>query len=154
MQLLNGLAAGAAVYPPALVRAVLQGIKDQMLQDGHLSSVETYTAGPVAEEPVLTEEYEEEFFDSVNGGYLDAVKVRAARQEEIDWVKSSDLYDVVPRSEATEKPIDLRWVDTDKGDTYRSRLVLRDIKARKRGQNKVLRGTTFTQLRKHAMHIT
>ena len=106
-----------------------------------MSSIDAYTAGPVAEEPVLTEEFLEEFWDSVNGGYLDSRRVWAARSEEIAWVESSDLFDVFPRSGVTSKPIPLKWIDTNKGDdanpNYRSRLVLRDIKARKRPEQRM-----------------
>ena len=66
---------------------------------------------------------------------MDPKMVKAARAEEIKWVESADLFDPVPRSEATPKPITLKWVDTNKGDDVnpmcRSRLVLRDIKARR-----------------------
>ena len=66
--------------------------------------------------------------------YLDPVKVRAARIEELEWVESADLFDLVRRSTAISTPIALKWVETNKGDhikvKYRSRLVLRDTKAR------------------------
>ena len=68
IHLTNGLAGAAATYPPALVGPVLQGLKEQMQADGHLSSVEAYTAGPVAEEVLISKELEEEFWDTVNGG--------------------------------------------------------------------------------------
>ena len=122
----------AAKYPPSLVKAILLGIKHQMLEDGRLSELQIHSAGPVAEEPVLTEDVWEEFWDTVNGGHLDPAGVKQARKEELAWVHKSDLYDVVPRSECFEetgrKPVDLKWVDTNKGDQstplYRSRLAL------------------------------
>ena len=53
-----------------------------------------------------------------------------ARAVEIDWVRSINLYDKVPRAEALSrghKPLPVRWVDVDKGDylkpNIRSRLV-------------------------------
>ena len=63
VQLIGGIAAGAAVYPPPLVKAVLKGIKEQMMEDGYLSSVEAYAAGAVSEEPILVEDDLEEFWD-------------------------------------------------------------------------------------------
>ena len=141
VQLIGGIAAGAAVYPPALVRGVLKGIKEQMIEDGNLSSVEAYASGAVAEEPLMMEDDLEEFWDSVNGGYLQTERVREARKEEVEWVRKSDMFDVIPRSEADSKVVDLRWIDTNKGDDqdprYRSRLVLRDIKARKKEGDKI-----------------
>ena len=41
----------------------------------------------------------------------------AARCEEIDWVHSEGVYEIVPTQEcedASMKPLDLIWVDTDK----------------------------------------
>ena len=139
VHLIGGIAAAAAVYPPALVEGVLKGIRQQMLDDGHISELELHSAGPVCEEPVLDERDYDEFWDSVKGGYLDTSRVHKARDDELAWVERSDLYDVEDRTVCTtegQTPIDLLWVDTNKGDDgspeYRSRLVLRDIKARKK----------------------
>ena len=76
---------------------------------------------------------------------MDPVGVKRARSEKLAWVHKSDLYDVVPRSECFEetgrKPVDLKRVDTNKGDQnaplYRSRLVLRDLKVRKKESEKI-----------------
>ena len=159
VQLIGGLAAGAARYPPALVEAVLRGIKEQMMSDGHLSPLEAKVAGPIAEEPLIPDAGEshfgeEAYWDTVRGGYLDPVKVRAARAVELDWVRESDMYDVTERSESFavtgRKPIDLKWVDTDKGGAgqpnYRSRLVLRDIKARKAMDDKIPAKDLFSSM--------
>ena len=101
-------------------------------------------------EPTLQDEDWQEFWDSVNGGYLETNRVRAARQEEVDWVRKSDLFGAVPRPEATHTPIDLKWVDTNKGDglnpNYRSRLVLRDIKARKKESEKMPMKDLFSSM--------
>ena len=43
--------------------------------------------------------------------------VLAARREEIDWVHSEGVYEIVPMQEGTDagmEPLDLIWVDTDK----------------------------------------
>ena len=73
--------------------------------------------------------------DTINGGYLDATRVKNARDEEIRWILGGDFVDPVPRIETTSKPITLKWVDTNKADdlnpNYKSRLVQRDLKARK-----------------------
>jgi hypothetical protein len=53
VHLLNGRARHAQVYPPRLVRAILLGIKRQMLVDGELSELEAALAGPVCEEENL-----------------------------------------------------------------------------------------------------
>ena len=57
------------------------------------------------------------FWDDVNGGYLPDEFVFAARRDEIDWVHSEGVYEIVPMQEckdADKKPLDLIWVDTDK----------------------------------------
>ena len=49
------------------------------------------------------------------GGYLPEDLVLAARREEIDWVHSEGVYEIVPMQECRDagvKPLDLIWVDT------------------------------------------
>ena len=57
------------------------------------------------------------FWDDVTGGYLPDDFVLAARREEIDWVHSEGVCEIVPMQECQDagmKPLDLIWVDTDK----------------------------------------
>eukprot|EP00971_Amphidinium_carterae_P166955 3308758-Amphidinium_carterae.1 len=73
---------------------------------------------------------QEEYVDDVYGTLLEPELVRKARQLELDWIKSREVYTRVPLSECLEnigkKPLSMTWVDTDKGDAtrpnYRSRL--------------------------------
>ena len=66
----------------------------------------------------------------------------AARREEIDWVHSEDVYEIVPMQEWTDagmKPLDLISVDTDKSvdptrKKIRSRLCAREYKRKKQGK--------------------
>ena len=77
-----------------------------------------------------------EFWDDVNGGWLDKEKVLRAREEELGWVKEREVYVKRPLQECWDvthrAPISLRWVDTNKGDdefeNYRSRIVVRELK--------------------------
>ena len=86
--------------------------------NNNLHSVEEI-AGP---EPEIPLEYDlilkgGIFWDDVNGGYLPEDVVLAARREEIDWVHSEGVYEIVPIQECRDagmKPLDLIWVDTDK----------------------------------------
>ena len=73
------------------MKSILKGVKGQMLENGDLSALEAYAAGPVAEEPVLTEDVREEFWDAVNGGCLEPERVREARSEELGWIESADF---------------------------------------------------------------
>ena len=74
----------------------------------------------------------EVFWDGVTGKKLDAIKVRQAREEELKFVEGKPLYEVVPVEEAWKEtgkaPISTKWIDTDKGEEYRSRWVARDFK--------------------------
>jgi len=110
-----------------------------MEASGDLSELEAKTAGPIAEVKEMPEGEWTHFWDHVNGGCLNTEMVRKAREEELEWVRKAELYEVVPRQtclqETGKQPVTLRWVDTNKGDdqkpNYRSRLVMRDIKAKK-----------------------
>ena len=92
------------------------------------------------------------FWDDVNGEYLPEDLVLAARREEIDWVHSEGVYEIVPMHEcrdASMKPSDLIWVDTDKSvdptrNKIRSRLCAREYKTKKRG--KIQRALPASQL--------
>ena len=141
--LLGGIAKRAAAYPPALVTAVLKGIKQQMLDDGCVSDLDLAVGGPVPSDPAHATWSEEAwtdvqtFFDEMSGEQLPTTLVHAARKEEISWVNDIGLYDKVPRQVAIDrgiKPVSVRWVDVNKGDRdspkIRSRLVGRELKAK------------------------
>ena len=56
-----------------------------------------------------------EYWDDVNGGFLNPHLVQEARLLELDWIKKEKVYDYRPRAEAEKKgikPIPLIWVDT------------------------------------------
>ena len=88
--------------------------------------------------PTATEEVDEELniaWDDVSGQELDSKMVRAAREEEVKYIRKTNLYAKVPRTLAKAekaKIITVRWIDINKGDdktpNYRSRLVAREIK--------------------------
>ena len=70
-------------------------------------------------------------YDDVSGDPLSLELVRAARKEEIEYFRSMRVYEKVTedecRKETGKSPIQVRWIDINKGDTihpnYRSRLV-------------------------------
>ena len=119
---------------------VLQGIKNQMIVDGCLNSIQAYSSGPDPTEPLFPEEFQEEveqFYDDISGEQLPPKLVQEARAEEIGWIHKIGLYDKVPRSQAVAsgKPIlPVRWVDVNKGDKahykVRSRIVGKELKAK------------------------
>ena len=75
-------------------------------------------------------------WDDVSGKHLDPGGVRKARTDEIDYYRKMGVYIKVPIAECIAKtgqrPIGVRWVDTDKGDrdrpNYRSRLVAKQYR--------------------------
>ncbi len=78
---------------------------------------------------------QEKIFDSVTGLELDTEKVLEARQSEVEYFRQLNVFSRIPRSQATRdghKVIPTRWVDVDKGTSYRSRLVAKEIKTEER----------------------
>ena len=73
-----------------------------------------------------------EFFDELTGVKLEEVDVRAARKEEMDFIKGLPLYDLVNEEECWDKtgkgPTSTKWVDVKKATGVRSRWVARDFK--------------------------
>ena len=138
VQLINGRASEAKVYPPMLVKAILKGIRKQLEEDGEMQK-DVCGVGPVPEEAIHLEE-ENFYTDDTTGAYLETPLVEAARKEELDWVKKQGTYKVVSMDECWKEtgkpPVTLKWIDINKGDEenprYRSRLVAREIK--KKGQ--------------------
>ena len=138
----------AATYPPKLVKEVLQAIKVQMQKDGY--ELHSFAAGPHNDEPELPGgEWDDEYVDDIKGGALDADMVRAGRAEEIDWIMKQKVFMKVPIETARNENArinDMKWIDTKKGDKVRSRLVVREIKARKRADEKLDPATVFAAM--------
>ena len=82
------------------------------------------------------EDSDTEAFDDVRGGPLLLDKSRAAREVEMEFVKSRAIYEYRPVKECLgrtgKSPIGVKWVDTNKGDNVRpnirSRLVATEMK--------------------------
>ena len=68
--------------------------------------------------------------DDVRGGELPLDQVRAGRAAELKGFSERGVYEVRPRTEAQRKGarvLGVRWVDTQKGECVRSRLVCQDF---------------------------
>ena len=138
----GGLDGIGAIFPPSLVTSVLKVIKRRMLNQRVISAVELESGGPTAELPGLWNQPDyKEYWDDVNGGFLNPRLVREARLLELDWIKKEKVYEYRPRAEAEKKgvkPVFLMWVDTNKGDKntpfVRSRICVRECE---KGQNAV-----------------
>ena len=140
-------------YLPKLIATILKALREELKENDQLHSVEEI-AGPVPEIPRMVKygKEEEDFWDDVNGGYLPEDLVLVARREEIDWVHSEGVYEIVPMRECRDadmKLLDLIWVDTDKSvdptrKKIRSRLCAREYKTKKQG--KIQRALSASQL--------
>ena len=137
--------------------AILRGLREQLRATGEML-VYDY---PVPEDPVIpraeTQEEGEElesYRDDANGGWLDPKLVRAARAEELAAIKSYKVYVKRPIKEGLEvtgkKPMPIRWVDTNKGDDenpeYRSRIVAKDLKAKRDPNMGAIESVSYTHL--------
>ena len=123
VQLINGRAKFAQVYPPKTVEAVLRAIRKELQEIGELSKGEAFGTGPVPDEksneleggilPPDSSEENEIYFDAVTGVALRGAAVLEAREEELRWVEKQNLYTPVDESECWEvtgrKPIQLKW---------------------------------------------
>jgi len=111
-----------------------------MMGKGELSSFEAGHAGPVADDLAFDQEDWDTYYDDIHGTALRSDLVQAARQEELTWIKQEKIYTKVPLRQCKQRtgkqPLDTRWIDHNKGDdkrpNYRSRMVVREIKARKK----------------------
>ena len=83
--------------PPKLIATILKALREQLKENDQLNAVEEI-AGPEPEIPLEYEQILKEgrrCWDDVNGGYLPEDLVLAARREEIDWVQSEGVYEIV-----------------------------------------------------------
>ena len=79
-------------------------------------------------------------YDDIHGTALRTDLVQAARREELIWIKQEKTYQKVPlrpcKQRTGKQLLDTRWIDHNKGDhqwrNYHSRMVVREIKARKK----------------------
>ena len=119
----GGRARRAEVYPDKLCRAILEGLRAQLISDGTMKLNAIATQAPEEEhelDPVMSLEGRGdiwgEYFD-VNGNALESNLVRAARAEEIEAFHQNKppVYTKVPIQEcydATGKaPIGTRWME-------------------------------------------
>jgi hypothetical protein len=141
----------AAIYPMKLCKAILQGCRAQLREDGRIfiglvgigpresdswsdkkMEMKTEELLKVQIQPDEVEEYK----DSVSGQVLNSTLVKEARRKEMEYFESMKVW--VRRTGAEsfrnmgKAPISVKWVDVNKGDdlnpNYRSRLVAREIR--------------------------
>lgn len=138
------------MYSPKLLLLIMTGFKRQLEDDGN--ELHSFAAGPhndEAELPGGTWDDEEVYVDDAKGGVLDTRLVKAGRAEEMEWILKQKVFTKVPVEMAIAEQghlYDLKWVDVQKGEKVRSRLVVREIKARKRDHEKLDPSTVFAAM--------
>ena len=162
VHLVSNRAKGAAIYPPALCRAIIKGFAEQLKVDSvqdadtkkrdapafslDILQVDSDDTGAVpAEDPDDLEDWTAS--DDVRGGVLPVAEVKRARQREVQYLKDRKVYAYSTWREALRKtgkrPLRLKWIDTNKGDTQnfnvRSRLVCTEI--RRKGTESIFSAT-------------
>ena len=91
-------------YPPKLIATILKALREQLKENDQLNAVEEI-AGPAPETP---HEYDQilkgggGFWDDVTGGYLPEDLVLTARREEIEWVHSEGVHEIVPMQDCKD----------------------------------------------------
>ena len=136
--LVSGRAAMAAKYTDEFCKQVVKCMETQRRHDEQNSLAILNVADSSGHD--TEEERWSEYFDDRTGGYLNAGKVQAARRQEIERLEEMKVYKRVPRAVATARgfrPIDTRWVDTDKAvsgqsEQIKSRCVVKEIAYTKR----------------------
>jgi hypothetical protein len=138
IQELSKWAVNADDGPYALAKALLRGIRIQLISTGEMGI--NSVGVEVAEEEhnhqeVLVDEWAK-MHDNVTGSLLDNKLVQIARNEELSEIRRRGIYSKVPISQCMQitgkKPIKVRFVDVNKGDeacpNYRSRLVAQEFR--------------------------
>ena len=134
--------------PTMLMKEVVKALRGDLGTE-YLFSAE---AGPIPTEDDRVfmkkqQEHFEEYWDDVNGGWLDTRQVELARKEELDWILKQNVFEKVRRDEAQGKVLSLRWIDTVKSNGgYRSRLVVREIKKAKRADEQMDPAEVFSSM--------
>ena len=107
------------------------------------------------------EDEEEMAWDDVKGMPLDAKAVKAARKEEVTYVRKMRIYERVKRSDviaAGHQLIKVWWIDTSKGDdihpNMRSRLVAKDFNFLDKDRSELFAATPPLEVLKSIMSWT
>ena len=142
-------AKAAQVYPKELVEAVLRGLKKELEMNHFINAIEEALSGPSPDDMVEWQaEMEDKYTDDSSGAALDPELVRAARAEELDWLRKEKVYERIPASSTDLKPLELKWLDVNKGDgnkpKIRSRLVAKEIKKAKPLESQLGGSETFS----------
>ena len=130
IQLVGGRARACQVYPEKLCRAILTGIRNEVVNCGTVTAKSGDMLN-INQDHYDPAEYMDEYVDDISGQPLIRELVQAARGEEMAEFDQHNVYAKAPISECIritgKGPIGSKWIDINKGDTakpnYRSRIV-------------------------------
>ena len=130
---------------------MLEAFRRQIAKEG--VDIHAFAAGPRNDEQeLLGSEWdaEDSYIDDVRGGALDTKEVEQARAVEMDWISARKVFTAVPIEQARKenaKILDMKWIDAKKSaGIVRSRLVVREIKARKKVSEQLDPATVFAAM--------
>ena len=122
-------AKAAQRYPPALCRAVVEGVRsEKMRAETNMCEIEVdhmvdlAVVNEIEDSETRHEGYMNwaEAWDDVTGKALDPQEVGKARAKEMEYVRGMNVYEVVDIRECLmmtgRAPIKSRWIDMSKGD--------------------------------------
>ena len=135
MALLGGRAKACQVYPDKLCRAMLTGIKQELVHSGIIKGKDEDMLMVNADDHNC-DDYLDQYVDDISGRPLIRELVQEARAAEMSKFREHNVYSKVPIAEAVrmtgKQPIGSKWIDINEGDAkvpnYRSRLVAKEIK--------------------------
>ena len=154
VRLEGGRPTSAQIYPEGLCRAICGGFRIQLEAVRIRRFLLTTLQGNPGEAREAREQLQKNYktveenqdnefekaWDDVIGVEFDAEMAKAARKEEVDYIRKMRLYRNVSEEECWrvtgKAPIKVRWVDISKGDVknpnYRSRFAAKEINTYKR----------------------
>ena len=94
VHLMHFRAAPAQVYPPALCKAILRGLREHLEAEGLID--ENGHAAVCTDFVHNINDSTVEFYDDISGRKLNTDMVEAARREELAVFKAHDVYENVP----------------------------------------------------------
>ena len=97
VQLLGGRAQACQIYPDKLCRAMLRGIRLELVHSGVIKACHNDMMA-ISADNWSPEEYVEEFVDDVSGQTLDTTMVRSARGDEMVKFAQHSVYSKCPIS--------------------------------------------------------
>ena len=134
----------AKVYPEGICKAIVQGFRKQMIQDGRMMEGGIGIMDKVDEGEQTMWEWatDRDIIDDMSGEVLDKELIREARKEEINECRKHRVWKKVPVEKCWEltgkAPIKTKWVYVNKGDkihpVYRARFVAMEFNRGKRDE--------------------